>query len=146
LLPILNPDTILAHQADIPAIHWIENNIPADETILINPLAWGYGLYTGADGGFWITPLSGRKTMPPPLLYGFDTKGDISRYVTRLSKDALEKSNDPDALYNLLISEAIHYVYLGAKGGVISHQKLINSPHYKLIYAQDGVWIFSLIR
>ncbi len=146
LLPILNPDTVLAHQADIPAIHWIENNIPAEETILINPLAWGYGLYTGADGGFWITPLSGRKTMPPPLLYGFDTQGEISRYVTQMSKDALEKASDPIALYDLLISENIHYVYLGAKGGVFSHQKFINSGLYKPIYDKDGVWIFSLVR
>jgi hypothetical protein len=146
LLPILNSDTVLAHQADIPAIHWIENNIPADETISINPLAWGYGLYTGADGGFWITPLSGRKTMPPPLLYGFDTRGEISRHVTEMSKATLEKSSDPIALYDLLISENIHYVYLGAKGGVFSHQKLINSNLYKLVYNEDGVWIFLLIR
>ncbi len=146
LLPILNPDTVLARQADIPAIHWIENNIPAEETIFINPLAWGYGLYTGADGGFWITPLSGRKTMPPPLLYGFDTQGDISRYVTQLSKDASEKSNDPIALYNLLISENIHYVYLGAKGGIVSPQRLIESKLFNPIYNKDGVWIFALAR
>lgn len=146
MIPILNPDTVLARHADIPAIHWIENNIPADETLAINPLAWGYGLYTGADGGFWITPLSGRKTMPPPLLYGFDTQGDISRYVTQTSKQILENGNDPVAFYNLLMAENIHYVYLGAKGGIFSHQKLSESNLFELLYKEDGVWIFKLVE
>ncbi|MBN1535122.1 MAG: hypothetical protein JW908_00210 [Anaerolineales bacterium] len=146
IIPILNPDTVLARQSDIPAIQWIEKNIPAEETIAINPFAWGYGLYTGADGGFWITPLSGRKTMPPPLLYGFDTEGEISQYVTQLSKNIIIKGSYPAALYELLISENIHYVYLGAKGGVFSHQKLIESGLYNLIYSENGSWIFALVR
>lgn len=144
LLPIMNPDTILAHQADIPAIHWIENNIPADETILINPLAWGYGLYTGADGGFWITPLSGRKTMPPPLLYGFDTQGKISRYVTKMSQIALEKAQNPLELHAFLQANGIHYIYFGAKGGEFSPTRLISSQLFDPIYHAEGVWIFTL--
>ena len=32
-----------------------------DATVLINPFTWGYGLYAGNDGGFWISPLAGRK-------------------------------------------------------------------------------------
>lgn len=146
LIPILNSDTVLLHHADIPAIHWIENNIPAEETISINPFAWGYGLFTGADGGFWITPLSGRKTMPPPLLYGFDTQGEIAKYITQTSKEILLKGGDPVALSHLLVSENIRYVYLGARGGVFSHQKLMESDLYELIYNENGIWIFELVE
>ena len=71
MLPILNPVTILAREADRPAIQWIAENINPDETILINPFLWGYGIYAGQDGGYWITPLAGRKTMPPPMLYAY---------------------------------------------------------------------------
>ena len=45
LIPIINPVTILSRQADLPAIQWIDDNIPEGETIVINPFAWGYGLY-----------------------------------------------------------------------------------------------------
>ena len=59
LIAIINPITVLSRNADLPAIEWVEKNIPVNETIVINPFAWGYGLYAGSDGGYWISPLSG---------------------------------------------------------------------------------------
>ena len=141
LINILNPITIISRNADIPAIEWVENNIPMNETIVINPFAWGYGLYAGSDGGYWISPLSGRSTLPPPVLYGL---GPSSQQIKDQSKQVINLSANPDALWDFLIDNQIQYIYVGAKGGVLSPEKLSSSEHYSNIYNKDGVWIFRI--
>jgi hypothetical protein len=141
LLTIINPITILSRNSDLPAIDWISKNIPEKETIVINPFLWGYGFYAGSDGGFWISPLAGRATLPPPVLYGM---GPGSKKVIEQSQIVINDSSNPLALGEFLSLNQLHYVYIGAKGGVLSAEKLTNSGLFKIIYHQDGVWIFSI--
>lgn len=141
LVGILNPITILSRNADLPAIKWVSEHIPQNETIVINPFAWGYGLYGGGDGGFWISPLSGRVTLPPPVLYGL---GSESNKIIQQSQQVITLSPDPSAFWEFLNSQRLNYVYVGAKGGVIPPEKLASSGLFTLIYHQDGVWIFSV--
>jgi hypothetical protein len=143
LLPILNPATLLFRQADRQAIAWIDQNLPPGEQFLINPFLWGYGLYAGQDGGYWITPLSGRRTLPPPVLYGLGNPGDVSE-ITQASRQALDKGKDPAGLYALLMQHRINYVFTGERGGAISPAALHKSPLFETLYHQDGVWIFRL--
>ena len=143
MLPILNPVTILFREADRPAIQWIADNIQADETILINPFLWGYGIYAGQDGGYWITPLAGRKTMPPPILYAYGSPQEVKR-VTETSKQVIEHAGDPQALSALLKEQHIRYVYIGRRGGVLSAKSLIQSGLFQTIYSQAGVWLFEV--
>ena len=142
IIPILNPITMLSRQADKPAINWIEENIPQNETILINPFLWGYGFYAGQDGGYWITPISGRKTVPPPMLYPLgdpDTILPINEICQKLN----EFGKNPEQLYSLMEEQRINYLYSGVRGGVISPKALKESELFTLIYAQDGTWIFE---
>ncbi|OGO12645.1 MAG: hypothetical protein A2Y53_05410 [Chloroflexi bacterium RBG_16_47_49] len=141
LVTIINPITILSRNADIPAIEWINENIPEKETIVINPFAWGYGLYAGNDGGYWISPLSGNLTLPPPVLYGLAS--DRSR-IKELSQRIINLSTNPMALWEFLSSNQLNYLYIGAKGGVLSPEKLSASDLFTIRYHKDGVWIFSL--
>jgi hypothetical protein len=145
LLPMMNPVTLLFRQADHPAMDWIADNIPPGETILINPFLWGYGLYAGSDGGSWIPPLAGRPTSPPPVLYGMDFgRPSISR-VSDFNRQAVERAGDPAALNAWLHENNIHYVYLGARGGVFSPKKLRESGEFKLIYQGEGTWVFEAL-
>jgi hypothetical protein len=141
LVGIVNPITILSRNADLQAIEWVNEYIPEDETIVINPFAWGYGLYAGNDGGYWISPLSGSVTIPPPVLYGL---GSGAKNINRLSQQIVTLSPDPSAFWEFLNSQQLHYIYVGAKGGVISPQKLASSGLFNVLYHQDGVWIFSI--
>jgi hypothetical protein len=141
LVAILNPITILSRQADLPAIEWVTEHIPEDETIVINPFAWGYGLYAGNDGGYWIEPLSGRLTLPPPVLYGL---GRSAREISQMSQEIMTSSTDPVALRDLLISQDLHYIFTGARGGIIPPEKLTSSGLFDLLYHQDGVWILGV--
>jgi hypothetical protein len=144
LLPILNPITMLFREADRPAMAWIAENIPAGETILINPFAWGYGLYAGNDGGFWISPIAGRRTMPPPVLYGLGDPGPKAWPVSEFARRALEVSGRPEDLHAHLQSQGIQYIYIGARGGTLSPRLLRESDLFQELYIQNGTYVFQL--
>lgn len=146
LLPILNPVTMLFRQADRPAMAWIEANLPQDAVILVNPISWGYGLYAGSDGGFWITPLTGRRTLPPPVLFALGGSSETYRQTREACKRILELAGDPAGLHAYLQELDIRYIYLGARGGALSPRALQASPLFRVIYAQEGVWIFEAAR
>jgi len=140
LITIINPITILSRNSDLPAIDWISENIPENETIVINPFVWGYGLHAGSDGGYWISPLSGRSTLPPPVLYGL---GSGSKMIKEQSQKVINFSYNPSALWEFLTTDQLHYVYIGSRGGVLSPEQLSKSELFTIIYRRDGVWIFS---
>ncbi len=144
LLPILNPITFLFRQADRPSLNWIDEHVPRGETILINPFAWGYGLYAGNDGGYWITPLIGRNMLPPPVLYGLDNRKEQIQSTNQISQQIIESGRDPEQLFQLMQREGIHYVYLGVKGGPISAKALLESPLFEQLYSNEGTYVFQL--
>jgi hypothetical protein len=144
VISLINPVTLLFRAADRPAMEWINANLPPDSELLINPFLWGYGVYAGQDGGYWITPMTGRRTLPPPALYGLGDADQFQR-IHQASRSALEAGKDPVRLYDLLRQQGIRYVYLGARGGAISSQALRQSPLFRVLYAQDGVWIFERV-
>jgi branched-subunit amino acid transport protein len=141
LVTIINPITILSRSVDLPAIDWVRENIPENETIVINPFAWGYGLYAGSDGGYWISPLSGRDTLPPPVLYGL---GSDRKQINEKSQKVINLGSNPVALWNFLSSNQLHYIYIGAKGGILSPEKLSASDLFTICYQKEGVWIFII--
>ena len=143
LLPILNPITFLFREADKPAMAWISANLSPDETILINPFLWNNGVYAGQDGGYWITPMTGRKSLPPPVLYALGGGEEILR-INRICKQVIDQGKDPAILYDLLKQQGIHFIYIGGRGGVLSPKALKESPLFQTIYHQDGVWIFKI--
>ena len=142
MLPILNPITFLYRSADRPAMEWIAANLPPGETVLINPFAWGYGLYAGNDGGYWITPLAGKPTMPPPVLYGLDNDLERLRRINRLSQAVIERGADAPALHALMLAEGLRYLYIGRRGGPLSAPALLESPLFEPLYNQGGTWVF----
>jgi hypothetical protein len=145
LMPILNPGTFLFREADRLAMRWIEDHLPADETVLVNPFAWGYGLYAGNDGGYWIAPMAGHPTLPPPALYGLGNQADTIQSISDLSRQAIDLGAKPEELRIFLLEQDIHYVYTGARGGAISPASLDASSAFQTLYHQDGVWVFEIM-
>ncbi len=145
VITLINPVTLLFRAADRPAMEWIKTNLPSDAELLINPFLWGYGVYAGQDGGYWITPMTGRRTLPPPALYGLGDADQFQR-IGQVSRSALEAGKDPQRLYDLLQQQGIRYIYLGVRGGAISPQTLQQSTLFRALYAQNGVWIFERVE
>jgi hypothetical protein len=145
ILPILNLQTVLLKKSDLPGIRWIGENVPEDEVILINFFPWAYNLYAGTDGGYWISPIAGRPTMPPTLLYGFDKETNIvwdtNSFLHRVSK----YKDMPENLYDILVEENIKYIYAGARGGLFSPEILLQSQKFESIYAYNGTRVIKLI-
>jgi hypothetical protein len=141
LISILNYSTFLYRAHDRPAIQWVAEHVPADETVLINPFFWGYNLYAGNDGGYWITPLAGRRTAPAPVLYG--TSPDRARLV-EIAARVTELAGDAAALRAYLQAQDIQFVFLGVRGGVLSPTRLADSGLFEVRYAQDGAWVFEV--
>ena len=146
ILPILNPITMLSRNADKPALKWLDDNIPKDATVIINPFLWGYGIYAGNDGGFWITPVAGRRTTPPPIIFAMGESTSQKGAVSELSKQLLDTSNSQSELYNFMETQNINYIFIGARGGVLSPKLLNKSPGFQELYGQDGVWIFKRLE
>jgi hypothetical protein len=135
---------MLLRESDNKAIEWIEHNIPADEIILINPFSWGYGLYAGHDGGFWITPSAGQTTIPPPVLFAIGGVSDLTSSIPDISRQVLEKCKNPFELHAYLKTKGINFIYLGARGGALSPKLLHESPLFQELYSDDGAMVFSL--
>jgi hypothetical protein len=145
MLPILNPNTVLARPPDLAAMAWIAANTPPDARFLTNPFRWGYGLCAGNDGGYWIAPLTGRVSYPPPVLYGV---GSISarQEVEALCQAAQTWGADPQALHEMMILNDLDYVYIGGRGGPLSPAALSASLLFQVEYAQDGVWVLRAFK
>jgi hypothetical protein len=144
LLPLVNPGTLMARQADRPAWEWVAAHTAPEATFLTNPFLWGYGIYAGQDGGYWLSPAAGRKTMPPISLYGLGPIGR-SKQISQINQTVLNQGKDPQALYDLMQANGIRYVYSGARGGTISPKALSESPLFRVLYSQEGVWVFEAI-
>ncbi len=146
LLPLLNPITFLFREADEKALNWLGENTPTGETILINPFAWGYGLYAGQDGGYWAAPIAGRGTIPPPVLYGLSNTPEDTQRINKIIQVILENGDNPENLHQIMTDAGIQYLFTGVRGGVISPQALIDSPLFELVYQADGARTFRAIR
>jgi hypothetical protein len=144
LIPILNPGTNLIRQADLPAMEWVNKNIPKGATLLINPFLWGYGVYAGNDGGYWISPLAGRNTLPPAALYNYDFTRINARRITANSQKVMDLAADPEALHTFLVQQGIQYVYSGVRGGALSPKALKASPLFGLLYENQGAFVFEV--
>jgi len=143
LLTILNPDTILFRKDDEIGISWIEENIPEGETIVINPKGWGYGLYMGADGGYWISPLANLPTVPPNVLYGMSI--EAIEMTNPFVETLLPIGDDPEKIQELFQEYGYRYIYIGSKGGVISPKALNESPRFLAIFNEKDTWVFKMI-
>jgi hypothetical protein len=143
LLPIINPITILSRQADLPAIEWIDQNLPQDATFLINPFSWGFGLYAGNDGGYWISPATGALSYPPPALYGLGNQDYVDR-INQISQKISDPENTPDEIWKVMSDNDIDYIYLGVRGGPLSPAALLESGLFEQIYDQGGVKILKI--
>lgn len=144
LITILNPATILSHEADITAIAWIDQNIRDEEVILINPFSWGYGLYAAADGGGWIPALAGNPTIPPPVLYGLGQRDQIG-FTNQVSETVIRLGNSPDELWAYLSSINIEYIYIGVRGGPIFPNNLLANSHFEVLYNIGNAWVLHLL-
>jgi len=144
MLPIINPATVLATRDDVAAMDWIRRRIPSDARFLINVRHWQGGTYVGADGGYWIPLLTGRDTILPPVIYIYGS-AEYVKGINDLAEAIIAvESFDEESTRRLLDDNGVTHVYLGARGGSITPEMLMDSLYYRPVYSNGAVWIFRM--
>ncbi|OGO29731.1 MAG: hypothetical protein A2Z16_08640 [Chloroflexi bacterium RBG_16_54_18] len=144
LMPILNQGTFLIRQADLEALQWVEDNLPAGETVVINSFLWGYNKLAGSDGGYWIVPLAGMQSLPPPVLHSLSNPLEIQRQVDSLAREAYDYSGNPVSLRDFMAANQLRYIFIGARGGALSPKALVDSQLFTPLYHKDGDWVLVI--
>jgi hypothetical protein len=143
MLPIVNPNTVLATRDDMAAMDWICRHVPSDARFLINVRHWQGGTYVGTDGGYWIPLLTGRDTVLPPAVYLYGSAEYVQGINDLAEAVIVAESFDEESIRQLLRNHGVSHVYLGARGGSITPQMLMDSPHYRPVYSNGAVWVFQ---
>ncbi len=142
-ITVVNPNGVLALQADQEALAWIQDHTPSHSRFLINAQPWQGPVYVGVDGGYWIAPFTQRSTTTPPALYPLGDSADVLQ-VERLNQQVEALSANAAGLWELLQEENVDYVYLGALGGPLDPDVLDTDPGFRLIYNGERTRVFKV--
>ncbi|WP_298820144.1 hypothetical protein [Chloroflexus sp.] len=138
---IVNPVTVLATAADRAAIAWIKDHTPPNARFLVNAAPWLPGVARGNDGGWWITPLTGRWMSTPPALFVYGDV-DAAEAARRRSQQIIDFGNgQPIDLDHLITTEQIDYIYTSA-AGPLQPELFADKTGYEPVFAQDGIVIY----
>lgn len=147
----------LAVRPDIRAATWIRENTPQDARFLVNSMfAYGDTVIVGTDGGWWLPLLAQRQTTLPPLNYSSEQgpRPDYVQWINALTTEIQNKGiAHPDVLA-LLRERGVTHVYIGQRQGRVNYggpyvlelQQLLANPNFRLVYHQDRVWVFEIVR
>lgn len=141
---IINPATILATEADLEALHWIDENLPQDARFFINVNHWQYGLFRGVDGGWWITPLTGREALLPSGLYALGDSAYVNQVNDLAGRASQIKGCTPD-FWDLVQEQGFSYIYLNGDRGSVRPNHLENCPDVELIFTNDNVFVYHIL-
>jgi hypothetical protein len=140
---IIRPVTVFAGADDHRTIRWIKENTPPESRFLVNVTPWEWTLYRGTDGGWWITPLTGRWTSLPPLFYGFGEKELIQEVNRRAAITLQARPGEPD-WWRLIREEGITHIYTHSGAEALPPEPLLSLPGLKMEYRQGEVYIFKI--
>ncbi len=139
---VVNPVTILASPEEMGALDWIEQNTPAEANFFINVAYWQSGTYRGVDAGWWIAPVTGRRTFLPPALSLLGTAETILA-TNALGERASQFTGCSDEFVAFLQENSLGYVYLGPSQGSLRPENLGNCAALHVVYQEVGVTIYQ---
>ncbi|MDR3576628.1 MAG: hypothetical protein P4L50_22400 [Anaerolineaceae bacterium] len=141
---VLNTGTILATQADLSAIQWIQENTPQQAHFFINAALWQTGSYRGVDGGYWLETLAGRRTLVPPAMYGWGARPEINQ-VNAWARRASSLAGCTDDFWALIKETGSQYVYVKQGVGKLQPDQLNACSGLTVIYRKQGVFIYEVV-
>lgn len=140
---ILNQETILAESADLPALQWLEENVPAEATVAVNSWKWLGETWAAGDGGAWIVPLTGRATTTPPIDYVYNP--ELFREIREFNTAATAVADWSDAAEAAwLRDQGVTHIFVGRRGGFFDPAVLMRNALLTAVYARNGVFIFAI--
>ncbi len=140
---IVNEQTILAEEADLDGLAWIDANLPEDALIGVNSWRWHGSTWAAGDGGAWIVPLTGRQTSTPPIdhIYNPELFAQVRDFNEVAS--TREDWSSPEAAA-WLREQGVSHLYVGARGGYLDPAALSRNPELTRLYAAGGASVFAV--
>jgi hypothetical protein len=123
--------------------HWIREKTSPQARFLINGTPWEWNLYRGTDGGWWITPLTGRWTSLPTLFYGFGARDLIEEVNARVRKTLASRPGEAD-WWRLIREAGITHIYSRAGAEALPPESLLTCPGLKMEYHRGQVYVFKI--
>ncbi|WP_161804532.1 hypothetical protein [Ardenticatena maritima] len=113
---IVNPITVLATADDVAALRWVRDATPPNALFVTPARLWQYNIYVGSDGGYWLSVLTDRASLPPPSLYTVSGEPDWIRETNALLEAwATADGLDDTALLERLQAAGVTHIFIGAK-------------------------------
>jgi hypothetical protein len=142
---VVNPRTVLAEEADLRAMRWIERHVPRDAVFAVDARSWMPPAWVGNDGGYWLHVTTGRRTILPPLLYAWSLPDERVRAINSLLTTWADPT--PDAgTWGALRRAGITHIYVGARGDEDKRRALLASPRARAIHREGGAVVFAVAR
>jgi hypothetical protein len=139
---VVRPATILANQADMAAIVWIDAQLPTDAVLLTNATEWMWQVDRGVDGGWWVMPLTGRATTTPSVLFTYAEAAVAQALYAQTTQVRQIRTADDLAAW-LQANPAITHVYATGRG-MITPQMVTVLPNMTRVYATGDVAIYAV--
>jgi hypothetical protein len=147
----------LVTRPDIRAAGWIDDQLPENAKFLVNSFfAYGDTLVVGSDAGWWLPMLAKRETTQPPINYGMEHGFglDFVHYTNQLISEIQAKGISHLDVLEKLYDREVTNIYIGQQQGQVNTngppllkiEDLLKDPNFRLIYNQDRVWIFEVLR
>ena len=140
---VINSATILATGDDLEALNWIEENTLPGSRFGINVTQWQYGSYRGVDGGWWITPLTGRQAWLPNGLYGLGNREFIQQ-VNSIAGQASQLSGCSPEFWELVQKEQLTHIYISANRGSMQPFQFADCQRVELIFQNESVYLYRI--
>ncbi|MCX6043485.1 MAG: hypothetical protein NT075_00115 [Chloroflexi bacterium] len=144
---IVEPDAAYVQPADLRAMAWISRNTPDTAYFMVNTLHFGFwpDYVIGSDAGFWLPVLAKRKNITAPMSYPIERNIQPDYAAQTAALDQLQGDLTSPTALMLLEQAGITYIYVGARGGIISVQKLLDSPVFKLEFHDGSAYVFRFL-
>ena len=88
-------------------------------------------------------PLTGRQTTMPPIGYGMDRQNFELVNSLNAAVGQVEDWGAPEIL-DLLRRHGVTHAFIGARGGALRPELLLDDPHYRLLDTNGAAWLFAL--
>ena len=142
---VVNNSTVIATQADLHALEWVEANLPQDARFYINPAAWLGSVFRGADGGYWLMPMTGRFSLVPPVFYAYQPAETAQQFDNWIKQATSLKGCTPE-FWTIASQARLTHVYVREGRGSLQPAALDLCPRLRLVYREEGVSIYEIER
>ena len=123
----------------------VSANTPADARFYINPAPWLGTVYRGADGSYWLMPLTGRFSLVPPIFYAYQPPETARQFQDWIAQAMTMKGCTPE-FWRIASQANLTHVYVREGKGSLQPAALDSCPRLRLVYREEGVSIYEIER